>query len=281
MYWRSGSLFAVPFDARRLELAGSPVPILEGVEGYPGNGRAAYSFSEAGSLVYKPGGPTASVQHLAWVDRQGKVQPIPAPPQYYYDVRLSPDGKRVTFAQGDAGKQTLAWTLADGSGQPEALAQTEAGGPTSWSPDGKLLASNGGPFRQTDILLLPLPDGRGSERGGSERGAPQPFLKTQHDEEGAIFSPDGRWIAYSSRKSGQYQVYVRPAAAGAGGKWPVSTGGVFGDVGSGALASYDAAADGKRFVVIHSGAELAAATSEVHFVLEWFEDIRRQVRAGG
>jgi len=78
----------------------------------------------------------------------------------------TPDGKRATFANADAGKSSLAWVLADGSGPPETLAQTEQQRrPTSWSPDGKLLAFEGGPRGQSDILLLPLPDGRGSEKG--------------------------------------------------------------------------------------------------------------------
>lgn len=54
---------------------------------------------------------------------------------------------------------------------------------------------------------------------------------------------------------------------------------------SGRLAgSYDVYADGKRFLMITRGAadaEQGAATPEIQFVLEWFEDIRRRVRAGG
>jgi len=369
VYWRSGSLFAVPFDAGRLELTGSPVPILEGVRGATTNGLAVYSFSDAGGLVYQAGGSSGGQQRqLAWVDRQGKATPIPAPPHPYVEVRLSPegqrsavgivggsgaaadiwvydlprgtltrltfqggnyapvwtpDGKRVTFLNLDAGKRTLAWTLADGSGPPETLLQTERARPTSWSPDGKLLAFDDGVASQSDILLLARPDG-----GTPSAPAPRPFLKTQHDEGGAMFSPDARWIAYTSRESGQPQVYVRPAAPGPGGvpggKWQVSTDGgshprwtaggrelvyrlpdrlmavaiepgstfragtpkelfryVFRQFLGGAAAAYDASADGKRFVVIQSSAEPSAATSEVHFVLEWFEDLRRRVRAGG
>ena len=140
-----------------------------------------------------------------------------------------------------------------------------------------------------------------------------------------MFSPDGRWIAYMSGESGSLQVYVRPAAAGAGGKWLISTGGGSGPrwasggrelfyrsggkvmvvaiepgpafrAGTpkelfaymsftlpGPVGSYDVSADGKRFLMITSGApeQGAAATPEIHFVLEWFEDIRRRVRAGG
>ncbi len=377
VYWRSGSLFAVPFDAARLEITGSPVPILEGVQGSAGSGWAAYSFSDSGGLVYQLGGSSGGAQrHLAWLDRQGKTTPIPAPPHPYLDARLSPegqriavslgggpgeadtwvydllrgtltrltfqgrnffpvwtpDGKRVTFVNF-AGKQTIAWTLADGSGQPETLVQAEGGPPTSWSPDGKLLAFDGGAVVQNDILLLSVP---GTLSGPAGSAAPQPFLKTQHDEDSAAFSPDGRWIAYASMESGQHQVYVRPRAVSGApsgapsgpGKWQVSTDGgrfprwtaggrelvyrlpdrlmavaiepggapsgpfrpgtpkelfryAFTQSFGGNSPGYDASADGKRFVVIQSVAESSAAASEVHFVLEWFEDIRRRVRAGG
>ncbi len=297
------------------------------------------------------------------MDRQGKVQPIPAPLHPYTDARLSPegrrvavstgggasniwvwdllrgtltkltfqgvniapvwtpDGKRVTFATG-GGKNTLMGTLADGSGQPEPLGQVE-GRPTSWSPGGKLLAFDSGTPPQRDIFLLPWAEG-----GASFRPTARPFLQTPHDELGATFSPDGRWIAYWSFESGSTQVYVRPAAVGpgdaAGGKWLISTESGFaprwassgrelfyrttsGKVMVAAIepgpafraarpkelftypafsaqgsGSYDVAADGKRFLMISTGAtEQGAATPEIHFVLEWFEDIRRRVRAGG
>ncbi len=375
VYWRSGSLFTVPFDLGRLEVTGSPVPILEGAGGVVSAGNAQYSFSDAGSLVYVLGGPTESNLSLAWVDRQGKAEAIPAPLHIYIDVRLSPegqrvavatsggkrdvwvydllrstltrltfqgynfgpiwtpDGKRVTFIHMDAGKSSLAWVLADGSGPPETLAHLEGGRsrPTSWSPDGKLLAFDGGSSGQNDIMLLPRPDGAPADPKG--RPAPRPFLKTEHDEQQALFSPDGRWIAYISMESGQFQVYVRPAAAGpegaGGGRWQVSTGGgasprwargpggapreLFYVAPSGKVMSveiepggapsgpfrpgtpkelfthvfpgvpvYDVSADGKRFLMIKSGAaEPEASQPQLHFVLEWFEDIRRRVRAGG
>jgi serine/threonine-protein kinase len=358
VYWRSGSLFAVPFDVKRLQVTGSAVPVLEGVQGAAGSGQAKYSVSEAGSLVYVPGSTQQEARNLVWVDRQGKAQPIPAPPNPYLDARLSPegqrvavtiggerfgiwvwdlprgtltkltfqgsstapvwtpDGKRVTFATVEGGKRTIGWTLADGSGQPETLAQV-GGWPSSWSPDGKLLAFSGGEPAQTDIFLLPLPNGRGSEKA-------RRFLQTPHLERDAMFSPDGRWIAYTSFESGPPQVYVRPAAGDAGGKWLISTGAGFSPrwasggrelfygatggkimvvavepgpafrpgtpkelftyasfvaAGSG---GYDVSADGKRFLMIASGAgEQASAAPEIHFVLEWFEEVRRRVRAGG
>jgi len=193
------------------------------------------------------------------------------------------------------------------------------GRPTSWSPDGKLLAFDKGPRGQSDLFLWPKPDG-----AAPTGPAARPFLQTQHNELTAMFSPDGRWIAYTSSESGQPQLYVRPAAPGAGGQWLISTSGGSGprwasggrelfyraagvkvnvvaiEPGATFLPGtpkelftyssytslsgvYDVSADGKRFLMITSGAaeQGATATPEIHFVLEWFEDIRRRVPAGG
>jgi Tol biopolymer transport system component len=56
---------------------------------------------------------------------------------------------------------------------------------------------------------------------------PIPFLRTEFNEAQGQFSPDGRWIAYRSDKSGRPEIYVRPFSDGAGGgaEWPISNGG--------------------------------------------------------
>jgi hypothetical protein len=48
------------------------------------------------------------------------------------------------------------------------------------------------------------------------------FLKTEFDERRALFSPDGRWIAYQSNESGRLEIYVRPFPE-PGGQWQAST----------------------------------------------------------
>jgi eukaryotic-like serine/threonine-protein kinase len=65
-----------------------------------------------------------------------------------------------------------------------------------------------------DIWVLPL---RGERK-------PRPFLQTQFKEAGAVFSPDGHWLAYTSNESGRFEVYVQPFP-GPGGKWQISTAG--------------------------------------------------------
>ena len=102
---------------------------------------------------------------------------------------------------------------AEGSG-PEERSWLGVGWPKSWSPDGKVLAFDCGETFG-DICLL------------RQESARQPELfvaSTNSAEWGGVFSRDGKWIAYASDESGQYEVYVRPYP-GPGGQWQISTDG--------------------------------------------------------
>jgi serine/threonine-protein kinase len=63
-----------------------------------------------------------------------------------------------------------------------------------------------------------------SDGAGLRAGKPEVFLQTPADERNPSFSPDGRWMAYSSDESGTFQVYVR-AFPDKGGKWQISNSG--------------------------------------------------------
>ena len=83
---------------------------------------------------------------------------------------------------------------ADGSGEEELVWKGAAGVVQSVSPDGKHLL-----FGWTDVLLLPL--------GGEKKAAP--YVQTKFSEFGGPFSPDGRWVAYTSDESGRQEVYIQ------------------------------------------------------------------------
>ncbi|MCH8267337.1 MAG: serine/threonine-protein kinase [Acidobacteria bacterium] len=142
----------------------------------------------------------------------------------------TPDGKRVTFRSNRAGGPwNLFWKSADGSGTAERLATSErTQTPSSWSPDGRLLAfydrifTGGTSTTEGDIWVLPL-EGDPSTSSG-RAGKPQPFLQTQFYEAAPMFSPDGRRLAYVSNESGKNEVYVQPFP-GPGGKRQISTDG--------------------------------------------------------
>jgi dipeptidyl aminopeptidase/acylaminoacyl peptidase len=97
------------------------------------------------------------------------------------------------------------------------------GSPSDWSADGRfLLYTDVDPKNQGDIWILPDPLNKSRAR------KPVPFLQTPSDESQAQFSPDGRWVAYTSNESGRYEIYLRPfptPASASGVKWRVSSSG--------------------------------------------------------
>jgi serine/threonine-protein kinase len=70
-------------------------------------------------------------------------------------------------------------------------------------------------------MILPI---EGDDASGWKPGKPSVFLSTPANEQEPMFSPDGRWIAYTSSESGRIEVFVRPFP-GPGGKWQISTAG--------------------------------------------------------
>ena len=348
VFVRAGALLAAPFDLERLAVSGPAAVILEDVRMEGQLAVAQAVFSRDGTLIYVPGGAANDATRPVWVDRQGKAQPVGMPPRSYRSFSLSPDGtrlaivigdpnndvwvqdlergaltrltsggnnvgpiwtpdgKRVVFAKNTGGVRTPFWVPADGSGEPERLFEDDhRGGVASFSPDGQLLTFNRrASDTGLDLWVRPL--------NGTQ--APHPFLRTRSTEVGAKFSPDGRWIAYISDESGQYEVYVRPYP-GPGGKWQVSTQGggeaIWSPVGNelfyrngnkwmavavtlepefkaetprrlfegpyvdvGGL-SFDVAPDGRRFLLLEP-AEQAGPVTHLNVVLNWFEEVKQK-----
>ena len=81
--------------------------------------------------------------------------------------------------------------------------------PASWHPSGKFLAfEETTPETNVDLMILPI---EGDDVSGWRPGTPTVFMNSPFIEGGAMFSPDGRWIAYASSDSGPSEVYVRPS----------------------------------------------------------------------
>ena len=112
----------------------------------------------------------------------------------------------LVYADSPAPQNRLLSSPADGSGGSETLLELgDRRFPTSWSADGRTLAyyvgPAGTPTNSRDLWMLDV-DG--------DMRTPAPFVEPPFMERGAIFSPNGRWLAYVSDKSGQNDVYARP-----------------------------------------------------------------------
>jgi serine/threonine-protein kinase len=99
VYGVAGTLRAVAFDLGRLEVVGTPAPVLERVV-TTAQGAVNVAVATNGSLVYVAGAAEAAgLQTIVSVDRQGGASPLPGlPPDAYRNVRVSPDGGRLALA---------------------------------------------------------------------------------------------------------------------------------------------------------------------------------------
>ena len=238
----------------------------------------------------------------------------------------SPDGEWITYAHQHTTKkgtgQAIYRKRSDGSGEEQELTPDDIlnAFPSSWSPDGKILAffqlsEQDGSCCELWTLAL-------DEHGKPE--APRRFLQQGSNGKGTQLqiSPDGRWMAYFSWESGVPQVYVVPFS-GTGGKWQISTAGgseprwsktgheLFYVASPSSLVavpysvdknsfqpgkpevvysgrfeprapftSYDVSPDGQHLVVFQFAGGRASATSAPTVVLNWMDEVRRQVAAG-
>jgi serine/threonine-protein kinase len=240
VYAVAGSVLGAGFDVGQLRLTSPAVPVLEGIRRAPAaiTGAAQFSVSATGTLVYIPG-PTfvsTAASDLALTDRQGTVTPLKLPPAPYQFPRVSPDGARVAFGNDDGreatvwtydldgsnsprkltlggkerhpiwsadstrvtfqaeqnGSSGIFWQMADGSSPAERIttaARDEWHTPESWSSAGQLLYSV--QKGSTYALWMYSATTRKAMPFGSVRSS----LPTT-----AVFSPDGRWVAYSTRE---------------------------------------------------------------------------------
>ncbi len=112
------------------------------------------------------------------------------------------------------------WKAADGTGSEETLCSVKncAVFPWSWSKDGKTLV----------LMALNLAGGMNFDIGVVSMEKERKWrllLKEKHLEGVPEISPDGRWMAYMSDESGNYEVYVRPFPDVNAGRWQVSVAG--------------------------------------------------------
>jgi Tol biopolymer transport system component len=256
LWLRDNALMAQPFDPTRARLYGEASGIT-GAETVSFNSsiNAAFAYtSNQGSIVFRTGDEQ---DQLTWLSREGKPEGTVGKPGIHIGLRISPDGKSIAVAvrassgladiwRMELGRDAISRVTFDGRGygmvwSPDgnrieygavapSLYETSASGVgppnkilqsshdvfvCDWSPDGRyLLYQEQSPEGLGDLWLLPSTGDR----------KPVPYLNTPFQEANAQFSPDGKWVAYTSNESGRDEVYVQGFPAG-GAKFPISTNG--------------------------------------------------------
>ena len=243
LFVREGTLLAQPFDVDEGKLIGDAKAILQDVFYFRSTGMAAFSASTNGVLAWRS---ARQPSKLVWLDRAGMELQTIASALVHPEARLSPDGTkyavsvidpkygvsdvwvydltrqssdRLTFRLLD--ERAPVWFpdgqkllyRSDGTGGPPDVLSLRPGDergvlvhrgpgvdePQDVSTDGKWLLFVDYFATGTDVNLLPL-DGSGPARR---------YVATPFNEASPRFSPDGRWVAYSSDVSGTWEVYVR------------------------------------------------------------------------
>jgi len=261
VYSSENSLFAVPFDIDSLEPTGIPIPIVEGVQYYQ------YAISESGTLIYKPGksGDVVQKSNLVWVDRKGNEESIDAPLDLYSYPKISFDETRIVLTIGMRGYEDL-WVWDINRKALSMLTSDEIGvGSSVWTPDSQRIIFSSNTQGTTNDIYWMAANGTGEiellvagqgdrlaavsmprdgstllmgKWGGGVRndiesylmegeGERKPLLQEKYSEVNPQISPDGRWLAYMSNESGQYEVYVRSFPDVDGVKKQASTDGGF------------------------------------------------------
>ena len=270
LYLRDRTLMAQALDAERGQLKGEAHPVAQRVAS-GGYGYSHFDVSESGVLIYR--WATQQTRRITRFDRAGKeLSVIKEVDGFSDDPRFSPDGAKLSFGSWGAnagiwveelargvsmrltatvnvtpvwspdGRRILSCSFldkvrpgiyqrnSDGTGAEELFLPAEPSDPsvwpTSWSRDGRfiLVVSGSGWNPIQNLWVLPL-------AGDGKRRL---FVQNAFDGQ---FSPDGRWVAYTSIESGELQVYVVPFDANAvlntkpgdvaipAGKWQISSSG--------------------------------------------------------
>ena len=249
MYLRAGNLLAHPFDPKSRKLIGEAIPIASKIYSFftgaadfsvSQQGTLAYqSFVSRSQLAWVDrqgnqlgtiGPPNSSVkagrlspdgQKLAaafydveqgcqdiWIFdiASGAKHKLSATPWLRDAPVWSPDSQKLAFLSGTRNAYPRTRVRALG----ETAVEEDIPGegfqmPSAWSPDGRfvLFSNTGVPTfaneTQSDVMIADM---------ANEKNV-TPLLNTPFHEANAIFSPDGKWLAFTSNESGQAELYIQ------------------------------------------------------------------------
>ncbi|NQV35486.1 MAG: serine/threonine-protein kinase [Phycisphaeraceae bacterium] len=258
LYATASGLMLVPFDIETLEIGGMafPAPLAD---------VSAVALSQQGTVAYlRIPEPTVWLgeRRLIWVDRKGKEEVLAAPPRPYKFPRISPDGERIALTLGEPSEDIWLYDLARGILSRFTLNPGYDAFP-AWTPDGRRIVFSSTREDSVEDLFWQEVDGVGVAECLLKSPGEQPPFSLSRDGKAILFydsprqgmgvlflegepaartllegpfnpsdgdiSPDGRWLAYNSRESGEYEIFVQAfpelgkkmQISTDGGRWPL------------------------------------------------------------
>ena len=249
---RGTALLAAPVDLARHEITGAAVPVAESVarDASPGGGMRHYAISSNGTLAYVP---AATGYALVLVGADGAERLIAEEQRVFENPQFSPDGRRVAVATlRRQGEPLDLWIHELDTGTATRLT-FDGGRAPVWTADGTTVTyshrgERGGIYARrvdgrggaTQLLSVDAfnwligwtPDQRTLAYGVME-GTPSSIMAFSDGQSRRIVGPgsiwggrlsrDGRWLAYYSLDSGNFEVYVTPFPDG-GARWLIGDG---------------------------------------------------------
>ena len=250
---------AFPFDLNSFRSSAEGLPLADNI-GVTSTAYGSFSASESGNLVY--GQRPRLAGELRWFTRNGTAQDTVTPLGEYLDFELSPDERTLAFSLvDDVQSMGDVWTM-DLQGRVASRITNDPMNDASviWSPDGSQLIFRSNRHGNSDIyrtrasgtsreelwlannsnliltdwsasngqvVLTNIGQASGFDIWAWDRAAgstPKRTIQTRANAAHGKVSPDGRWLAYASDESGQWQVYVQPFPP-SGEKKQISAGG--------------------------------------------------------
>jgi serine/threonine protein kinase/Tol biopolymer transport system component len=214
LYMSNGTVFAAPFDLRRLELTGQAVPVIEGVTTNAGFGGAQFSVADNGALVYAPGSIDSTANNpLVLFDRSGAETPLHSTPANWLDLRFAPDGTRVAAVLND-GNGTSIWsvdTAKDARSRFTFARDSQNAFAPAWTADGRRLAY---------VLGGVIGDIFWQRADGGD--SPQPLTRRTTQKSDLSFHPSGTHLAFAEttpQSKTSWDILVMPLTGSERGGW--------------------------------------------------------------
>jgi Tol biopolymer transport system component len=336
----AGNILATRWTPATTAQVRPETPVITGVHWTLSADRLWINVSDTGTAVYVPGDP--SKRRLVWVDRQGRATELHGRAELVNQASVSHDGRRVVY-----GAMRSQWVVDVATGAQTRLvsdARTWIGG---WMPGDDRIALSSNRDGDWDLYtidstggdLVPLlrrplaqhvqaiaPDGtvvflERHPTNGSDLylltpgGQVTPLVTTRFNEDGAVVSPDGRYVAYVSDESGRRDVFAMPLTGGTrvaisidGGSGPVwsrdgkelfyrsgddlvsqrvdTAGGLtlgerktlisLAGYDAGYFHDFDVSPDGQRFLLIRTDPE--ARPTRLDVIVNWFDELNARVK---